>query len=180
METLVQINPAEVRPIPLASESSVTRKCASPDCKWQFTEGKGFVPDRFTMYEQIRDSDVDSTKPLNRHEVLSMEFCSNCKRKFEQLLRMQMFPTVQALRQMDEWASENARAREIERREAQQREYEARKHAPHGSDRSFINQIFSEAKPHGQKHKKPGQRYMNANRPKREEKPKKDKSNKRH
>jgi hypothetical protein len=136
-----------------------------------------YVPDLPTLYEQVRGTAVQPRFPLSEGEIRSLQ--GPFDPRFKQF-GIKQFTVDETLHMMDNWIDRNVRAMDAQRREAERCEREARKHAVHGSDRSFINQLLSEAKPHGPKHKKPGQRYMNANRPKREEKPKKDQGNKRH
>lgn len=131
-----------------------------------------YVPDLPTLYEQVRGTKVDARFPLSEGEIRSLQ--GPFDSRFKQF-GIKQFTVEETLHLMDNWIDRNVRQMDAQRRAAEWREREARKHATRGSDRSFINQIFSEAKPHRDKHKKPGQRYMNANKPKREEQPKKNK-----
>jgi hypothetical protein len=181
MSNFVEIGLADLRPVPLTSTGNAVKKCASPNCNWQFTEGNGFVPDLPTLYEQNRGTDVRMSEPLSRAEVLQSEFCSRCVHdsRFQQF-GISLFPTIETLELMEAWVRRNVSHLNFEWRHGKRQVRKGRQEQ--ASDNSPMNRLFKEGSSVHEKHKKPGQRYMNAGKPRRNQEPppKKGKGNKRH
>ncbi len=126
-------------------------------CGTTFLLGKGRVPEVEVMYNEVRRTRVEKRLPLNRLEILSMEFCDSCARdRLFEKFGIKMFPTSEALLLMERWAQSNA-WNMTERREQRAgwervervRSLEAALYRP--DNRGIVNKVFSEATPRVEK-----------------------------
>jgi hypothetical protein len=173
----ITTNPTAVQSIPL-------KPCPCPRCTHSFKEGTGWLPDLPNAFEQARGTGVDPLHPLTRVEMLELEICFACAHDYRfRKFGIKMYPCYETSRLMGSWAERNMQRMDADRARRQQAEEMreasnlafALRHQDDHVRGAFVNETISTAPAPKEKRKKPGQRYMNANRPKREEKPKKDK-----
>ncbi len=162
METITTDGPVAVQPIPEPAQPEVrVVKCHTPSCNARFVAGAGFVPELDLLYK----GPVDMRYPLADSRIFEMEICSRCAQECRRY-DIGTFATAATLALMEGARSRNAER--IERERQSRFERERRDHERslawalrREDDRGFVNEVFAMAKPHKERHKKPGQRYRN-------------------
>lgn len=151
------------QPIPTAN---AVKTCA---CGATFESGCGFVEGLDAVSFTARGKQFDSHYPLAISEILEAEKCQACARCGSEVIS-----TTSFINKMRELVKKNAR--ELAKQQESQAVWGERERAmrlemasKRPDNRGFVNQTFAEAKPRKEHHKKPGQRYRNSSKPKREE-----------
>lgn len=115
-------------------------ECSCKKCHWVFRDSDSLVLPLDMLYEQVRNSRVRKSWPLQRREVLKFQYSRSCSfnREFREH-GIELHPAEEILRLMERWQKENAARREMIRQAYQakhQQEKEARKKAREDAKKS--------------------------------------------